>query len=62
VNDDIISRLVKHPDIVSMLGYAATLKELVLIMNLAQGSNLHSLLFGKQKIKVKINLLLVLIL
>ena len=46
----------KLPNIISLLGYAATLKELVLVMNLVEGSTLHTLILSREKIKVKTNL------
>ena len=39
-------RLLKHPNLVSLLGYSASADEIVLIMNFVSGSNLDTMLFG----------------
>ncbi len=44
------SRLVDHPNIVRLLGYAVSAKEIVIIMNFVSGKNLDVLIFGKKKI------------
>lgn len=44
------SRLLKHPNIVSLLGHAASVEEIVLIMNFVTGSNLDVLIFGRKKV------------
>lgn len=42
------SRLLEHPNLVSLLGYTATVNQMVLIMNFINGKNLHVILFGKK--------------
>ena len=44
----LIKRTLKHPNIISLLGYAQNQERIVLIMNYVQGSNLHQLIFGKE--------------
>ena len=48
------STLLKHPNIVSLLGLSASAEEIVLIMNFVTGSNLYILIFGKDKILSKV--------
>ena len=42
------SKLLEHPNLVSLLGYTATVNQLVLIMKFINGKNLHVILFGKK--------------
>lgn len=49
----VLNRLLQHPNIVQLLGYTLSDTELVLVMNLVEGYNLHKLLFGKLLIKVR---------
>lgn len=43
-------RLLKHPNIVSLLGVTASAEEIVLILNFISGNNLDMLIFGKAKL------------
>ena len=45
-------RLLEHPNIIKLLGYGHTNAELVILMNLVEGDNLHKLLVGKLLIRV----------
>ena len=47
-----ICRKLKHPNIISLLGYSFTEDELILITNYVKGSNLDSMLFGKKAVQV----------
>ena len=38
-------RLLKHPNLVSLLGYSVSADEIVLIINFVSGSNLDIILF-----------------
>ena len=49
----VLNKLLQHPNIVQLLGYTLSDTELVLVMNLVEGYNLHKLLFGKLLIKVR---------
>ena len=49
----VLNRLLQHPNIVQLLGYTLSDTELVLVMNLVEGYNLHKLLLGKLLIKVR---------
>ena len=49
----VLKRSLQHPNIVQLLGYTLSDTELVLVMNLVEGYNLHKLLFGKLLIKVR---------
>jgi len=40
----------KHPNIVSLLGVAASAEEIVLILNFISGNNLDMLIFGKERL------------
>ena len=51
-----LNRLLQHPNSVQLLGYTLSDTELILVMNLVEGHNLHKLLFGKLLIKVHIPL------
>lgn len=42
-----LCRLLKHPNIVSLLGYTVSSSEVMLIMNFIEGKNLDSLIFGR---------------
>ena len=48
----LLNRLLQHPNIVQLLGYTLSDTELILVMNLVEGHNLHKVLFGKLLIKV----------
>ncbi|XP_065890569.1 uncharacterized protein [Dysidea avara] len=43
-------KLLKHPNIVSLLGYSTAEREIVIIMEFINGKNLHTMIFGKDKI------------
>ena len=40
--------MVEHPNIVSVLGWSATSTDLIIIMKLIRGKNLHWLLFNSK--------------
>ena len=42
--------MMKHPNIVSLLGYSVSSEAIVLIMNYVPGKNLDVLIFGKDRI------------
>jgi len=46
--------MIKHPNIVTFIGYAASEAELVLIMEFIDSTNLHHLIFGPQKIITRV--------
>ena len=46
--------MLKHPNIVTMLGYSVTPNQLIIIMNLIEGKNLHIMLFGNLKQKIMV--------
>jgi len=43
-------RLLKHPNIVSLLGVAASAEEIVLILHFISGNNIDMLIFGKERL------------
>lgn len=43
-------RMLKHPNIVTLFGYAMSEMEVVLVMEFIDGKNLHQLIFNKDKI------------
>lgn len=47
-------RLLKHPNIVNLFGYAVGVHEVVIIMSYIQGRYLDELLFGKDKTLSKV--------
>ena len=48
-------RMLKHPNIVAFIGYATSETELVLVMEFIEGTNLHQLIFGKQKVITRVS-------
>ena len=48
-------RMLKHPNIVAFIGYATSEAELVLVMEFIEGTNLHQLIFGKQKVITRVS-------
>lgn len=40
-------RLLKHPNIISLVGYTVFNDELIIIMNLINGKTLHHMIFDK---------------
>ena len=52
--------MLKHPNIVAFIGYAASATELVLIVEFIEGTNLHQLIFGPQKIITRVKQLMIL--
>ena len=48
-------RLLKHPNIVTLLGYATAANEIVIIMNYIRGKNLDELIFGKEGVVRKVS-------
>ena len=55
----IYCRMLKHPNIVSFIGYASSESELVLVMEFIDGTNLHHLIFGSQRIITRVRELLI---
>ena len=49
-------RLLKHPNIVSLLGFALSSDEIILIMNFVPEKNLDLLIFGKAKKMNKVSI------
>ena len=53
--------MLKHPNIVAFIGYAASETELVLVMEFIEGTNLHQLIFGEQKVITRVRQLMIII-
>lgn len=47
LTSSIYPRSLKHPNIISLLGYCITRQEAILVTNLVNGSNLDKILFSK---------------
>lgn len=53
----ILSRLLRHSNIISLLGHTVTKNELIIVTNYVIGKNLDELLFGCGKILSKVSIL-----